>query len=535
MQAQGTLSLVRLILRRDRFYLSLWLLGLFSLAVFCAPLLPDMIGDEASRQALILAMENPAMVALFGPSFSTDYSTGALYAQFMLLWAALGYALFNIMFVIRHTRGDEERGRLELISAQPVGRNANILATMAVMLAADIVLAVTVSVIQPLFAVEGIDWAGSAVYALALSACGLGFAGLAAIAAQLADRAKGALGLGVATLGVAWLLRAAGDASTSANALSFISPLGLAEQSQAFVANLVWPSAVLALEGLVFFALATILQARRDSGSALLPARRARVRASRFLQGEWGFIWRQTRGVIAAWALTCLVLAASFGSVMGEMNSFIENNALYQSLISVTPGMATSDISEPVVAMLMLMMAIIATVPVLTVVNHLLAEERHGRMEQTLSTATSRWYLFAGYLLVATVAAVLMQLASALGFFTAAAVSLPEPMDLGMVLAASFNYLPAQLVFAGLAALLAGLSVRLSGLAWAALIYAFVAFYLGRLADFPEAATKLSPFGVLPAYPTQELDPALSLGLVLLAAVLATAGAVVYRRRDVRG
>jgi ABC-2 type transport system permease protein len=531
MKTQGMMSLIRFCLRRDRLYLPLWIVGLVALAVFFTPMLPDMVGDQASIEALVQTMENPAMVAICGPSFGSEATMGSLYAQFMLLWVACGFAVFNLLFVVRHSRADEERGRLEMLGALPVGRNANLLATLAVVFAADLLMAVLISCIQPFFGLESIDLTGSLVYGFALATCGFCFAGLAAVCAQLASSSRAATGLALALLGLAYLLRASGDISGSA--LSFISPLGLALQSQAYVGNLYWPPALLALEGLVAFALAVALQTGRDSGRGLVPERRGRAHASALLRGEWSLALRQLRGLVLAWVVTCLILSAAYGSVMGDMNSFIENNEMYQMLMGVTPGMTSADLTDPVISMLMLIMAIIATIPVVSVINHLVAEERRGRLEQLLAKTVLRPYLFAGYLLVAVVAAVLTQLANALGFWLVATATLPEALDLGMVLTTCFNYLPAQLAFAGLAALLAGLLPRLTGLTWAYLVYAFMSFYLGRMVDIPEAALKASPFGILPAYPTQDIDPLVTVALLAAFALLSIAGALAWRRRDI--
>ena len=65
---------------------------------------------------------NPALSFLYGQLHGD--SLGALIAWRYLAYAALDAALMSIFLVIRHTRADEEAGRLELIGSTAVGRHA---------------------------------------------------------------------------------------------------------------------------------------------------------------------------------------------------------------------------------------------------------------------------------------------------------------------------------------------------------------------------------------------------------------------------
>jgi len=125
----GTGVLIRLGLRRDRWLLPLWIIGFaliaYSTALAGAELYPDM----ASRVEAATALNATAsMVALFGRIYDPT-SIGALslikYTAFMT--AIL--AVLMVILAIRHTRGDEESGRLELLGGgrlgRAVGRNAH--------------------------------------------------------------------------------------------------------------------------------------------------------------------------------------------------------------------------------------------------------------------------------------------------------------------------------------------------------------------------------------------------------------------------
>ena len=77
--------------------------------------------------------------------------------------------------------------------------------------------------------------AGSAALALSIAGCGLVFAGVAAVGAQLAVTARGARGIAIAVLGAAFVLRAVGDSGPAGLSwLSWASPLGWVELTRAF-------------------------------------------------------------------------------------------------------------------------------------------------------------------------------------------------------------------------------------------------------------------------------------------------------------
>jgi ABC-2 type transport system permease protein len=519
---------MRLILRRDRLWLALWAGGLLVLGTFFAPLIVDVVGDAAAQAALKDALSNPAMVALCGLAYGDEYSYGAMYAQFMLVWAALGFAVMNIMFVVRHTRRDEEEGRDEMVAALPVGRGARLFAALVVACAVDVLLAVLTGTGIALFGVETLDLAGSLVFGCALGANGMVFAGTAALFAQLFSTARSATGASLAVLGAAYLLRAVGDVGSEA--LARISPLGLVERSEAYVGNHLWPELVLVLAALALCAAAFLLGAQRDSGRGIVPARAGRAHASAFLRGELGLAWRLSRGMALAWAAVVLVFAAAYGSVFNDLDSFVASNSMYQAMLGV--GADKSDLMSPVIATMTLIMSVMATIPVIAVTLRLRAEEGKSRMEQLLAGSVSRVRLIVCEVTVAVLLAVVLQLLSALGMWGAAVMVMDDAGGLALYLASAMSFLPAMLVFVGLGVLLVGIAPRLSALIWAYLVYAFFVAFLGDVFALPAWAENISAFGLLPRYPAAEIEPVRIAALCAASALLAAAGAVAYRRRD---
>jgi ABC-2 type transport system permease protein len=506
--------------------------GLLVLATFFAPMIVDVVGDAAAQAALEETLSNPAMVAMCGLAYGDDYTYGSMYAQFMLVWVILAFAVMNIMFVVRHTRKDEEEGQSEMIGALPVGRSANLFAVFVVTGAVNVLLALLTGGVIALFGVETLDLKGSLVFGCALGANGLFFAGITALFAQLFSTAKSTMGAALAVLGAAYLLRAIGDVGSdvASEVVARISPLGLVERSEIYVNNYLWPELALVLAGLVIFAVAFALGTRRDSGQGMLPARTGRTHASVFLRGEFGLSWRLLRGTTLAWAAVVFIFAAAYGSVFGDLDAFVENNGMYQAMLGI--GADKSDIMDPVIATMTLVMSIVATIPVVTVALRLKAEASRGRVEQLLAGSVSRIHLIICEVAIAVLLAGILQFLTALGMWSAAAVVMDEPGRFTLYLATAMSFLPAVLVFVGLSILFLGVVPRLSALVWVYLAYSFFVSFLGDVLGLPTWAENISVFSLLPRYPAADIEPARIAILCVASILLIAAGILAYRRRD---
>ncbi|HEX3309174.1 MAG TPA: ABC transporter permease, partial [Streptosporangiaceae bacterium] len=178
----NTGALARLAFRRDRIMLPAWIYVITAAIASNSYSLNKLYPTVADRAQLAASGgRNPALVFLYGRLWGD--SLGAVSAWRYGVWAAIFAALMSIFLVIRHTRADEEAGRLELVGSAAVGRLAALTASLLVALAANVVLAVLLAVV---LVVLGLPLAGSVAFALAITTCGLAFAAIAALAAQLA-------------------------------------------------------------------------------------------------------------------------------------------------------------------------------------------------------------------------------------------------------------------------------------------------------------------------------------------------------------
>ena len=133
----GTRALAKLAGRRDRIMLVAWIYVLTALVAGTAYSFRKLFPTPAGRAEFALsAGHNPALLSLYGPLYGN--SIGSLTAWRYGGFAALGAGLMSIFIVIRHTRADEETGRLELIGSAVVGRNASLTAALLIAVGAKI-------------------------------------------------------------------------------------------------------------------------------------------------------------------------------------------------------------------------------------------------------------------------------------------------------------------------------------------------------------------------------------------------------------
>ena len=186
----GTGQLSKLAFRRDGAALPACVFGIAALLAITARDLTVLYPTAAGRLAVARgASANPALRFLLGRLNGT--SVGAFLAARWSVWGAAFAVLLTIFIVVRHTRGDEEAGRLELVGSAAVGRQAPLTAALLVAAAANVAIALLTCL---WLIVLKMPLAGSAALALSISGCGLVFGGVAAIGAQLAVTARGARG-----------------------------------------------------------------------------------------------------------------------------------------------------------------------------------------------------------------------------------------------------------------------------------------------------------------------------------------------------
>lgn len=525
----GILS--RSILRKDRIRIPIWIISIVLLTVLVAAVLPDLYSTGAERQTMAETMKNPAITVMLGPGYGLDnYDDGAMMAHFMLVFTALAVGIMSILLTIRHTREDEEEGRIEMIRSLPVGPLSTLTATVLIMIIVNIVLALITALGLYLLDLESMDLNGSLLYGASLGAIGIFFATITGLFAQLSSNTRSTIGYSFSFLIIAYIVRGVGDVENEL--LSLISPLGLILRTEVYVNNYWWPVFMTLGLSVSVFILALYLNSIRDLGAGFIPAKPGRRKASYFLLSPLGLSLRLQRTTIISWTLGMLILGMSYGSILGDLEGFLDSSGMIQQMI---PDSSSYNLTERFITMLMTILSILGAIPVLMYVLKLRSEEKRNRTGNLLDKSVSRNNILFSYTLIALISAPIIQLMSVLGLWSAAIFVMEDVISLNILLESGFAHLPAIWIMVGLAVFLIGFIPKLTGLTWLYLGYSFYVIYLGEMLQVPEWMTKITPFGHVPQIPIEDLNIENILVLTLIAIALIIAGFIGYNRRDIEG
>jgi len=524
----GLWPMIRLACRQDRIWWPAWIAAISILVIATVGAYESLYPTAESRVGIAASMSsNVSLLAMYGPAFDLTNAGGFTAWRFGGFGAVL-VALMSLLGVIRHTRAEEEAGRLELLRSAVVGRHAPLAAALVVTIGANVVLAVVISV--GLIA-QNAAVAGAVALALGFLGCGVVFAGISAVTAQVSENARPARGMAVSVLGLAFLLRAVGDSSKTATWLSWLSPIGWAQQLRAFADERWWALGIPLVVGAVLITTGVRLEERRDFGAGLRPSPLGPERAGPGLSTAAGLAWRIQRGSLLAWTLGTALGAAALGSVAnGVLDIFKDNAQLEEILRSMGGGQLLVD---AFFAAVLPLLATIATVHTVQTMLRLRSEESETHAEQVLGTAVTRTRLLSSHLLLALASPVILMSAIGLAAGGAYAVSIHDANKVWAVLGGALVLVPAMWVFTGVTMALIGMAAQRSALAWAALAGCGLLGQLGPILKLPDAVLRLSPFANVPKLPGAELSLMPLAVLLAIAVVLIALGINGFRRRDI--
>jgi ABC-2 type transport system permease protein len=518
----GTLGLLRLILRRDRLVMPFWVLGLGLLPYIYVTSFDSLFTTVQERADYArVSAGNAGFVALYGPLHGD--SIGEL-----TVWRGgfgpIMVGLAALLTVIRHTRADEETGRLELIRATVVGRFAPLAAALIATAGASTALGAVVAVT---LIGKDLPVGGSLALGTALAVSGWVFAAIGAVAAQLSAGARTARSIAVLVLGVAWVLRLGGDLSALGGGrlewLAWLSPIGWVHRVFQFGAEDWWPALLAVALALVTVAVAAYLLAHRDVGGGLLAGRLGPARAAASLRSPAALAWRLHRGLLLGWTGGFAALGVIFGLGGDSAVQIAEDSARMAEIFGRLGG--TDAISDAYFGTVAQICGVIVACYAVQAALRMRDEEQSGHAEAVLSTDVSRWSWAASHLVFALIgpAAALFAEGLAAGVVQG---------DVGMVLGSVLPQLPAVWVLAGVTMLLIGALPRHAALAWGAVTACLALMLAGPLLELDQWVLDLSPFTHVPHLPADFTAVPLVM-LTLVAAVLGGAGLIALRRRDV--
>lgn len=520
-------ALVRLVLRRDRIRLLVWVGGILVVLLASAASMPDLYPDDAAIAAYVEISRNPAVVVFTGPGYGfDDPSIGTVLVNELELFGGIALALMSMFLIVRHTRAEEDSERVELLRSSAVGRHAPTAAAVVVVGCADLVIGIGAALG---FVAMGYGAAGAITLAGSLTAVGLVFVGVATVAAEVAGNARSALAIAGVALGAAFVLRAVGDVGDSG--WRWLSPIGWAQASRAFAGERWWPLALAAIVAAGLVVAAFWLATRRDLGAGIVPARPGPATAAGWITSPLGFAVKLQWAAVVAWTAGMLVLAVVFAAIADDVETIVEVSSAMEEVLL---GAGGADVVDAYLATAITMLGSIAAGFAVASASRLRAEEAAGRAEPLLATPTSRWRWAGSHALVALAGSALVLAAAGAGLGATRAVATGDAGELPRLVAATLASAPAVWLLAAVAIALFGLAPRAAFGAWLALAVVWTVVFFGELLDLPRWARGVSPFEHLPLVPVEDPTVLPLAVLSAVAAALAALGLWAFARRDLR-
>ena len=555
----NSLKLLKFMARRERLNSIIWVLALVLTNASVAALMGlSMLATYEERADLLSVLDNPALLAMVGPLYSGANNIGSIYALMMLVFMGIAVAVMNIFLISRHTRTDEEAGRLEVLRSLPLGRLANINAAALLALIVNFIMSLLFVISMYLVMIltdEPMGFEAAALWGCLLGGIGLVFAAITALFCQLSANSRSAMGYSFLAMGIFYLLRAGADAGGELEYLAYLSPFGIASRSWVYIENL-WTHFFILLAMAILIAIpAYALSGIRDIDQGVIPARPGRPSGGIFMRNAFGLNLKLLSVSIVSWAIVLFFLGLSYGTVLEDIETFIAGNEMYRQLILAPAGIyiegATTEeiiISMNVVlshagfnivqmfsGMTGFFMAMMSLIPVIIFALKAKSEERAARTELILAGAVSRVYYLSGFLLISFVCAIIFQLAHAIGMYLFASSVLANPADLpfDFLVRSALAYVPALWLFCGLTFFLIGALPKFVNFIWAYYVFSLFVLMYGRMLPQLEWTTRLSPMGYAPQLPVDEINALTLLITAAFGIALAILGVYFYGKRDI--
>lgn len=294
---------VRLRLRTER----AWLVTLPSVVLVLTALLCPSYGttyssEAAMARAVASARTNDTMLLLYG-----NLAHGADPVQ-IAVWelgamTCLGISVVVVLHTAAVTRGEEDRGRVELLHAASVGPTRRVLGQALTLALLSALIGVGAG--TGLLALDGAVLADARAYGTAVGMTCLLLAALTHLAAQIAADAPGARGLGLVVLAAAYLAYGLSCSRELgwADPVGDLSPFRLRQALSPGGHNAWLPALWGGCAWMLLVTITILTSRRRDLGQGLVLMRSPRAGSPLGVGGPAPLALRLSRGGITAWAL----------------------------------------------------------------------------------------------------------------------------------------------------------------------------------------------------------------------------------------
>lgn len=522
----GTWTLFKLMLKRDRILVLVWIFIPFLLALATA----GSFGAMDLNTAMKDFTSDPVISAIQGPVLSEGLDGVVIWRMMGLNVILLGIA--GVLTVVRHTRLEEETGRSELIRSYATGRHANLTAALVLSLMIDVLAGLTQAV---LLAAIGGSLSGALTFGGTIAFAGFVYACLAAIAVQLRESTGTARGIGLMTVGIGFLMMVVNNGSGGYTALKWVTPMAWHRLTQPMNGNYgAYYIYFILVIGVIAF-IAYKLSTHRDLGAGILPSRPGRAEAPPSLKSPLALAWRLHKGAFRGW----LVGISVFGAGIGMIAQNISHNAEMGSILGNLGGTNWVEAVGNQDAFIAIIVYIISLAVALYAIMAVLKphhEEAESRAELILSRSVERNKWYAGHISIAFVTSAVLLFAMGLGSGLVYGISSDNVAEvLPRMMIMCLSKIPAVWMMAGIASFVNGLLPKASTACSFSIWGLFAALELLWEASIVSwSAMSFSPFSTAHyTIPVEELTIPVLYLLMICSVLLAGGGVITFRRRDI--
>jgi ABC-2 type transport system permease protein len=482
---------------------------------------------ELDQGALRALAENPAVRVLFGPPLALDdpggftvWRTGTPVLVIASVWILLA--------VIRITRGEEDAGRWDQLLAGPLRTVDAVARCLLAAIGAAVIIGVAVGLSM---AAAGTDPRGAALYAAGVVGTTAWFATVGALAAQAMPTRSAAVGVSVAVLGAALLLRMLSDGVPALAWTAWLTPFGLLGRVGPYAHNDVGPLVVLAVVPPLIGVAVLATARRRDVGSGVLTVSARRRPRTFLLRSVGGFAIRRALGPGVGWLIGIGAYFLLLGAMLTSILEFLTENPRFAEL-AAAGGFAGLSSADGFAAALFSLLVIATGMYAATRMATLVADERGQRWTTVLATPVPRPRIAALEIGVTAAGVLVLHTVAALAMWVGSVVT-GGPLRLDSALAGALNPAPVALLALGAAALAVGWLP--SAVAVVGAVPVVGGFLLNVLVDSlraPQWLQQVSPFPHVASVPAEPPNAGAIVAFLVIGTALGAAGVVGYCRRD---
>ena len=282
---------------------------------------------------------------------------------------------------------------------------------------------------------------------------------------------------------------------------------------------------------LVVFSIGLVLESSRDLGSSTIAPKKGKTKASKCLATPLGFFFYLNRSTIISWLLADGVIALMYGSIYGDIDTFVSSNKLISQMFANN----STTLINSFTSLIMVVTIAIGLVMPLVVVHKVQFETNKERLGYLLVQRVSRLKVYYSSLILALFFGTLAILINGfcLGIAATSSMQANSGKFITTCIKASLNQWPLVCLFVGLMLLSLSLPIFVGWLVYGLLGYSFCVTYFAVLLDLPKWMMHTSLFNVLAKMPMEKFDLmsfAILTGIGILAMLL---GGILYTRKEI--